>query len=91
MVEERFSPVQLTFSVGKADPDKCNPGGSYICDTPTKGCAKGVVETTCIGTSCPKGNSVNFVAGLTAEVHINETERNDLQSELAIIIAKFSK
>ena len=69
-----FVTVNLALNAGRLkdvrglgvadDVAECNPGGSIICTTGTKGCDAGL---TCVGTStkmddCGFGSAVKFVA-----------------------------
>ena len=61
---------------------ECNPGGSTICWTPTRGCGSGGM--TCVGTSS-KLEMMEVMVSLPP----NDLER--LQKELATLIAKHTK
>lgn len=77
----------LTLNVGGRDEatlaeDTCNPGGSWICWSPTKGCGTDP-PMTCFGTSTsPKA--------MMMQVDIPQGEMESLQTELAKVLAKYT-
>ena len=59
---------------------QCNPGGSWICWSPTRGCGKGVM--TCFGTSYTDTK-------LEAAGKVASGELESLQEELAAVLSKY--
>ena len=61
---------------------ECNPGGSTICWTPTKGCGTGAM--TCVGTSTKK-------EGLDVQISLPPDGLEKLQKELQELIGRYVK
>ena len=59
---------------------ECNPGGSTICWTPTRGCA--AAGMTCVGTS------TSFTAS-EVQVSLPADELESLQKELTEVVQRF--
>ena len=64
------------------DRSECNPGGSTICWSPTKGCGSGGM--TCVGTS-------SKMEMLEVMVSLPPDELERFQKDLGSLVAKFTK
>ena len=60
---------------------ECNPGGSTICWTPTKGCGSGGM--TCVTTSTK-------LESIEVQVSLPPNEMEALQAEIAEVVQKFA-
>lgn len=69
-----------SFNLGAED-SECNPGGSTICWSPTKGCGSGGM--TCVGTS-------SKMEMMEVMVSLPPDELQKLQKELTSLISKFT-
>lgn len=82
-----YRTVNLAINLaGRAGPGsdlmECNPGGSTICWTPTRGCGSGGM--TCVGTS-------SKLEMLEVMVSLPPNELEMFQKELAALVARFVK
>jgi hypothetical protein len=74
--------INLTgHALNPVEPAECNPGGSTICDTGTKGCGSGGM--TCVGTS-------SKLEMIEMMVSIPPDELGRLQAELVAVLKKFA-
>ena len=81
-MEHRTVNLALNLSGSTPDPAECNPGGSYICWHPTRGCGKGGTMT-CFGTSMK-------AIELAMTVSVPEDGLGSLQAELLELVKKHS-
>lgn len=90
----RFATVNLALNIGGlrevgGDASECNPGGSYICTTGTKGCDAGL---TCVGTSSKMGcdaQSTDIDFGFDARILVEREELAALQEQLQRVVMEF--
>ncbi len=82
MEYERFNlALNLNGGAGIGQLAECNPGGSTICWTPTKGCGSGAM--TCVGTS-------TSLTSMEVQVSLPPDERENLQREMAELLKKYA-
>lgn len=62
--------------------EECNPGGSTICWSPTKGCGSGGM--TCVGTS-------SKLEMIEVAISLPPDELAKFQEELSALVARFAK
>ena len=85
----KFTTVNLALNIGipGGNQSDCNPGGSTICTTGTKGCDAGL---TCVGTSTSFGCFGGSDLGLDSRFILEERELKSLQVELQRVVSQFA-
>lgn len=85
----KFTTVSLALNIGipGGNQSECNPGGSTICTTGTKGCDAGL---TCVGTSSKFGCFGGSDIGIDSRFILEERELKNLQVELQRVVAQFA-
>lgn len=83
---KKFTNVHLALNMADlGGASECNPGGSYICTTGTKGCDAGL---TCVGTSSTAG--IRDFTIFEANLSIEPSQFERLSKELQRVVKEFS-